>query len=373
MTGRDGSPFAGLVTALVDGAFETPLWHTFLDRLRHATCAEFAILVFQPPGWPFDEAMQLMAGGASESESKRMFRRHFYPDKDLSRSLLDETRPYSLAELRAIDGDAHAGFFAELVDGHGISAIREMRVTEASGVSAWLTIARRGPDFGPADSAVMVEIAPVLRGMLRHFVAREQDRFKASLAAHAVGRLQFGWIALDAGGIVLDCDAFGDSVLTGSGVLYRAVNGRLAARSQEREREIGKAIASLVATPAGRPRALSLRADPWLDMLLVPVRDRFLTTAPTASVVAYVHGDNWGSSERAGQLTDLFGLNVRESRLALALCRGRTIVEAAVETGITTETARSYTKAIYAKTGARGLPDLVRIVMGSVLAIAAEH
>jgi len=33
---------------------------------------------------------------------------------------------------------------------------------------------------------------------------------------------------------------------------------------------------------------------------------------------------------------------------------------------------RGYSKSIYAKTGTRGLPDLVRIIMGSVLALAPE-
>lgn len=58
--------------------------------------------------------------------------------------------------------------------------------------------------------------------------------------------------------------------------------------------------------------------------------------------------------------------------MALALCRGMTIAEAAVEFGVTVGTARNQTKAVYAKTGARGLPDLVRIIMRSVLAIASS-
>ena len=367
---RIGADFAALVVALVDGAFETPLWQSFLELLRQATQAEFAILVFQPPGWQFDQALQLMAGEGSVAESKRLFRRYFYPNKDLSRTLLDECRPYSLAELRLMDGNAHADFFTELVVGHGITAIREMRVTEATGVSAWLTIARRSPDFGLADSDVLSAIAPVLRGVLRQYVARESERFKASLAAQAVGRLQFGWIALDAGGNVLDCDSFGENVLAGSGVLFRGVNNRLSALTPDRDRDIARAISSLVINPQDRPRALSLRSDPWLDMLLVPARDRFLTTSTAPSVIAYVHGDNWRSTERAGQLSDLFGLNASESRLALSLCRGRTIAEAAAEASLTIETARSYSKSIYAKTGARGQADLVRIVLTGLAPLA---
>ncbi|MFM6831502.1 MAG: helix-turn-helix transcriptional regulator [Novosphingobium sp.] len=58
--------------------------------------------------------------------------------------------------------------------------------------------------------------------------------------------------------------------------------------------------------------------------------------------------------------------------MALALSRGMTIAEAAVELGLTVGSARMYSKMIYAKTGARGLPDLVRIVLRSVLAFAPD-
>ena len=245
-----------------------------------------------------------------------------------------------------------------------------MRVQEASGVDAWLTIARRGPDFGEDADALLVQLAPQLRGALRHFVARERDRLTASLAAEAVGRLQFGWIALDGDGTVLDYDHFGETVLTSADVLYRNGFARLSAREPALDREIAKAIAGLAATPPGRPRALPLRAEPWLDMLLVPAsRSGYLTQA-APSVIAYVHGDNWHSSERCAQLMDMFSLTTSEARLALALCRGNSIAESAAEVGLTIQTARSYSNAIYAKTGARGLPDLVRIIMGSVLALA---
>lgn len=71
-------------------------------------------------------------------------------------------------------------------------------------------------------------------------------------------------------------------------------------------------------------------------------------------------------------LADFFALTPSEAKLALAVCRGMTIAEAAVEHGIAEGTARTYSKSIYSKMGARGLPDLVRIVMRSVLAMTSE-
>ena len=46
------------------------------------------------------------------------------------------------------------------------------------------------------------------------------------------------------------------------------------------------------------------------------------------------------------------------------------LVEAAQAHGLTVETARYYSKKIYAKTGARGQVDLVRNILTGVLALA---
>jgi DNA-binding CsgD family transcriptional regulator len=90
-------------------------------------------------------------------------------------------------------------------------------------------------------------------------------------------------------------------------------------------------------------------------------------------VIAYVHGDSWGSAERQTQLAELFGLTHSEARLTLVLSRGTSPTNAAKELGLSIETIRSYTKVIYSKTGARGIADLVRIVMRSVLAFAPDR
>lgn len=361
-----------LVTALLDGPFETPLWKTFLDRIRLATNADVAVLIFQPPGMPPDEAYQLTSGPVTLTESNEMYRRHFFRNGAIHGGRTPEGIPCSMHDLLELDEGTHASFYEGLVELKGISAVLTMRVEEASGIDAWLTIARHGDDFGKRESGLLVQIAPYLRGMFRNYIAREHDRFTAALTADAVSRLQFGWLALDQAGQVLASDQFGERLLSQSGVISRNRFGRLSVKPQQLEREILDAIGKIAADPQSRPRAIPLRSDPWLDMLLVPTREKSLLTTAAPVVIAYVHGDNWRSTDRCGQLIDLFSLSPSEARLALALCRGKSIAEAGEELKLTLETARSYSKSIYAKTGSRGLPDLVRIIMGSVLALAPE-
>jgi DNA-binding CsgD family transcriptional regulator len=359
-----------LLPTILEGAFETPLWASFLEGLRRKTGADYASLIFRPPGRPLNAVVHLFAGDPSPPLVQQLYHEDFYQRDPLPYHQLADGRPYPLEELLRFDEPDHVGFYRDVVVPSGMAAMRMMRVQEASGVNAWLTIARRRADFEAPANDLLSAIAPALRGALRNFVALERERFNASVAAEAIRRLHFGWFTLDAAGRVLESDALGADILSMSAILRRSANGRLSARRAELDREIVQAIRDLAADPRSRPRAITLSRDPWLDMLLVPTHSQPISAKPGPAVIAYVHGDSSPSADRCEQLGQLFALTPSEARLALALSRGMTIAEAAVEFGLTLETARNYSKKIYSKTGARGQPDLVRFVMRSVLAIA---
>lgn len=129
-------------------------------------------------------------------------------------------------------------------------------------------------------------------------------------------------------------------------------------------------IKNFAVDPDARPRALNLSRDPWMDMLVAPMRGGSVAAGSTPVAIAYLSGDRWSQADRCDQLVDLFGLLPSEARLAWVIAQGIPIKDAAQTLGLTVETARNYSKRIYAKTGARGQAELVRIVLTSVLAIA---
>ena len=100
-----------------------------------------------------------------------------------------------------------------------------------------------------------------------------------------------------------------------------------------------------------------------------PERPRKRQGQAKPAAFIYVNGDRWSQADRCEQLVDLFGLLPSEARLAWMMAQATSITEAADALGLTIETARNYSKKIYAKTGARGQAELVRIVLTSVLAV----
>jgi DNA-binding CsgD family transcriptional regulator len=352
--------------ALHEGIFEAPLWSTFLDLLRKFTGADYVTLMFRPPGRPFEQAIRLLSGDAPYSGIDELYEQRRLDPLQIG---LIEGRPYTLQEWFAAAGGAATTFYRQNLESIGIAAVRVLRVREASGIDAWLTISRRHGDFTTADVSLLVSIVPMLRSVLRLHIAMDHERYAASLTAEAVRRLRFGWLVLDRYGNLLDMDDQGAAVLANSGVLSRDPTGRLRAKPEELERKIFLALNHFGENPKSRARAITLSRDPWLDMLLIPAGSITISAKVPPAAIAYVHSDSWLSADRCEQLAELFGLSPSHARLALAISRGMTLTEAASEFGVTIETARTYVKVIYAKTGARGLADLVRIVMRSVLAI----
>jgi DNA-binding CsgD family transcriptional regulator len=350
-----------------------PLWSTFLERLRVLMAADCVTLIFRPPERPLGEAVHLFAGSVAPVVMEGVYRKYLSKLDILTDFQMEVNRAYTFAELYPPRNLIHRAFYEEVVIPSGVTVARLMRVMEPTGVSAWLVVSRSKVDFDANASLLLESIAPLLRGTLRNYVALEHVRFTSSVTGEALRLLHFGWMALDANGHVVELEPEAEKVLSRSGVLRVASNGRLIARPADLEHDIFDAINSLAANPLAHPRAFTLKRDPWLDMLLVPAAQKRLSAHPRVAVIAYVHGDSWRTIDRCEQLSQLFGLSPGEARLALALSRGMTLPEAAEKLELKVGTVRKYSKSIYAKLGARGLPDLVRIVMRSVLSIAPSR
>ncbi|WP_373097581.1 helix-turn-helix transcriptional regulator [Zhongshania sp.] len=359
-----------LLLALMNGPFESPQWSTFLDELRQCTQADYASLVFRPPGLATNTVFHLFSGNRCPPVIQQLYRDSFYRRDPTPYHEMNEARVYTLDELLDSNNPAHAAYLEAVMSPSGMNSARMMRLVEASGVNAWLTITRREQDFEAKDDSLLTSLEPYLRSILRSYVALERERTNATLAGDAIHRLSFGWITLDTTGQILETDDQGHHILEKSGVLHRDPHGYLKASSAKHGRDIMSAITALANTANAKPRAIILSRDPWLDMLLVKANRDVISATSVPAVVAYVHSDSASATDHCEQLIQLFDLLPSEARLALALGRGMNITDAAQALSLTVESARTYSKKIYAKMGARGHSDLVLFIQRSILQIA---
>ncbi|MGZ8350063.1 MAG: helix-turn-helix transcriptional regulator [Allosphingosinicella sp.] len=359
-----------LLTALHQGVLEQPLWATFLERLRGRTGASKATLVFRRADSPIAGIIELFAGKADPPDLRRRYLDELYRTDPLPYHRLRPGRVFALSEFVDPTDPAHVAFTREFLEPMEIRDLRVVRIAEPGGYSAWLTIHRGDGAFGSTEGALLTTIAQHLAIALQTFSALEEERTRHGISADVVRRLNFSWFTLDARGLVTDADATAEELLRRSPILRRSAQGRLIPADAQAERALNTALRAIAGGSVERAHALHLGDDPWLDMLLVPLRDRRLSGPRTAVATAYVHGEGRSPVDRGDQMRELFGLTRGEARLALALSRGRKISEAAEELGLTIETARNYSKRVYSKTGTRGQADLVRLILASVVMLA---
>lgn len=112
------------------------------------------------------------------------------------------------------------------------------------------------------------------------------------------------------------------------------------------------------------PQKLQLVAlASWLEMLWCPDIE--------GGATAYLRASDTPLPS-AEHLAEALRVTRSEAALARALGMGATLSEAALQLGLTIETARAYSKQIFAKTGTRGQPALMRKLWTSALVMVAD-
>lgn len=206
MTGEDA---ADLIGPLIEGMVEDPLWSTFISRLRRRMKADYASLTFRPlrVGEPQNRVVHLASGRQSPPIIAQLYRDSLYKSDPLPYHDMIDGRVYALPELLRAGDPQHDAYRKRLLAPSGMNILRMMRVVEASGVSAWLSLSRRTREFDAENDALIAALAPYLRAALKSYVMLERERITLSVANEAVRRMNFGWLTLDAEGRILDADA----------------------------------------------------------------------------------------------------------------------------------------------------------------------
>jgi len=309
-----------LLTVLHEGLHEEPRWATFLARMQRRTRADHVSLIVAQGDLPVYLSSQWFAGRDVRGQAQQL--------ADLA--ALDPTpyhrlrpgRVYSAMEMIDPDDAGHSRFRRDYLERIGVRFGRFMRVVAPGGLSAWLSVTRAADDFAAADGALLSSLAPHLSIALRTLAELERSRFRAAVADDVLQRAGIGWSALDREGRTLDS-------------------------------------AGAAADPNKPHERLPVP---------VPVRPLVASTMP-ASLQLSRHARPPGQAA-AAVLAKQFALTTGEARLAVHLAAGASLHDAAAALGLTIETARTYSKRLFVKTGTHGQPDLVRLVLSSVVVLA---
>lgn len=357
-----------LLLPLFAGMHEGQRFATFLERVRSRTQADYIGLFFRQGDLAIHEVTEFHAGRNLRAEARRL---GFDRLDLLDRFPFDRLHPgrvYAVSEFGDVDAE-YAAFRARYIAALGIMDERIVRLALDGGISAWLLLAR-GRECSAADGALLANLAPYVALALRGFVLEERRRIEAEMNAVALARSGIGWLLLDREARLIAAEA-GLAEFLGALPGFALRQGeRLSLPDAAVERKLAQAAARYAQNPQSALRALKLCAAPHVHALLLPSSSQpaAASSLPVLQVLCRLphrHGPMDGDL-----LAQLSGLPRREAELALRLSTGRSIAEAAQDMGLTLETARNYTRHIYAQLDLRGQGELVRYVLQSGASLA---
>jgi len=314
-----------LLLPLFGGLDEAPAFATFLARLRRRTGAELVDLVI-------------------ESEPDNSAGADLLPADPVLRGALRPFRTYTLAELGT--------------EPNGYPDARIVMFPLPDSSRGWLVLARSRPCTA-ADSALLSNLVPYVRSAVATGMQIHRERAASALDSEGLERAGNGWILLDAELRLLASEDRTRNRLAALTGIPPVVGERLRGIDGIAERQLAQALRGGVAN-----RTATLLHEPRIEAVLENVASwSALTRAyPTAALIAWCRFEIPDRPQRIEAFATLRELPLREAELAIAMADGLSIAEAGAQMGLTLETARNYSKQLYAKLGVRGQGQLVRLV-----------
>jgi DNA-binding CsgD family transcriptional regulator len=279
-------------------------------------------------------------------------------------------RVYATEEMLNFDDSDALAQQRALIGAMGIRHARWMRVTVDQVGEVTILLTRQREDFTASAVVTLSGLAPYLRAALRGFSAASEERLQRVMAQRALTRLGIGQIALDDTARVMAADSEAERLLT----FIAPPDGKPGRRLQlppAAADGLERGCATFAARSSDAPSHILITVNDRLTLLLQPAYFAAAPGMPHPVAVATLRTEA-REAERSGAavLRDHFGLSPREAALAEKLSRGEMIVEAGRDLHLTAETARNYSKRIYARTGTRGQADLVRLILTGLAPLA---
>lgn len=352
---------AELLRDLNEGIFERPIWQGFLERLRAHTGSVYTTLTFRAFR---NENIALHAGRKPPEELLALVAR----DRLLIGLPFQKWKgevSFGLDGLFLPDeNEAKTRFRSRLLNS-GIEFVQIQKIGDTYESRAWLTCAGAGKNEA-STRALMAQLTPFVGQAVRTYHVIERERFSSAITYEAAKRSNVGWFVVDRECKIIDHTPVADEILDSSSHIGRDRLNGLHFRDSASGREVRGIIQRFASGVDAKPKALILSRDPWMDILISPIRRRLPLTEFAPVAIIYMRSDRRSYAEHCERLAEMFELTARESQLAWALAQGTSIADAALELGISAETARGYSKKIYSKIGVHRQAELVRVILTSV-------
>jgi DNA-binding CsgD family transcriptional regulator/PAS domain-containing protein len=360
-----------LIRLIYAGALEPRPWLGLLKEIRRRLGCFHTNISFHRKSAPLGHVEAVLDTDADPAMLQEMYEKYAALDP----VPYQELEPGRLYLKHDLFGAADV-FYREYLCPVGLHEIAMLPISEPGGTRAWLTCGR--DDHRPFTAAECRSLGAMSAHMslaLRTYAALASAATERDIYKEAVSGISIGTLLIDRGGHVIRIDAAAERILARQSDLSIDGGGRLRLRHQpghaELQRIIGHAIEERMADGSpGFSRAMRISDHGHLGLLIRSIPPTASSTNErSAAAVLYISDMRSESTAPASKLMELFQLSATEAALAMQLARGRTLTDAAIVLNLSEQTARTYSKHIFSKTGTHRQAELVRLILTSVASL----
>lgn len=280
--------------------------------------------------------------------------------------------------FRTCDGGHEAMRGADCIQPAASAAVRQLlepfdhaAVARRSelGVNLQALLFRRSSDgeFTKESRESIVRVLPLLLQSAGACVAARREQRRTAQLEAMFDKVSLATLLVDADARPIFCNDAARTMLNERKWLLQSPDGTLACRNAALTRELKVAIRGVATIGDFASTDTVLRLDSeegeWRLAFVVPAVSRFRDESSRCAMLL-IHAP--ARTVASAQMLSALGLLPSEQRFLTSFLRAASLSEAALETGVSDETARTYLKRVRAKLGVHRQMDLAGLISGLV-------
>jgi DNA-binding CsgD family transcriptional regulator len=247
----------------------------------------------------------------------------------------------------------------------GVSLLRK----DGLDVTLGLLRATGRPPYSPTETDRLERLVPHLQRSVRIYLETEVLRQRALIGERGLNAFEIGVLATDEAGRVVYANRRAEALLR-EGNTLKVREGIVVAAPMVDATHLDLALRR--AASSGHPESVRIAVTGnkqdknacYVTILPLAEQNPMAGVFGRPKLLWLVNQENHRRVLTGRQLIQLFALSPAEARLARAMAQGHTPEAYAVESSLSMATVRTQMRAVFAKTGTRRQPDLVRLLYG---------
>ncbi len=368
--------FSELMTRIYQGPLEATPWAGALELIRGWLQANYVTLILRAAACDRRAPLSVHASELGPIVPGEASYNSYYYSLDPFVGLPAD-RVVTVDDVFGDTGWLSSELYKQFLQPQDVRYILGADLRTPSGVECRFRVCRNhaSKQFSARDKAICALLLPHLKRAVELHSRLDTVEVERSIYANAINRMQIGTITLDENGAIIDMNSVADEILkqhNGLTIARGAIEATDAQENRTLQRLIRHAVLGHHGTAAALVEAMPITRSfdkPRLGLLVrtVLLSDWSEDNKRQVAVTLFLRDPDRKPQGVQEIIRKLFDLTPAETSLALLLTNGLTLEEAAEESGISKNTARTHLRAIFSKTGVTRQATLVRILLGSVV------